>query len=88
VDMKLEVVVEGAWPGSVVLLEFARMADAQRWHHSPEYQKIVHLRTSNAISALVFVEGIAPDFSPAELARQIRAARKRQPSEVDWRISR
>ena len=37
-------VVEGAWPGSVVLIEFPSMADAENWYRSPQYQKILHLR--------------------------------------------
>ena len=67
-------VVEGAWPGSVVLMEFPSMAAAQNWYHSPEYQKILHLRVDNAISDLTLVDGVAADFTPAGLARQVRAA--------------
>jgi len=46
-------VVEGAWPGSVVLIEFPSMADAENWYRSPQYQKILHLRVNNAISDLI-----------------------------------
>jgi uncharacterized protein (DUF1330 family) len=42
-------VVEGAWPGSVVLMEFPSMTDARNWYHSSAYQKILHLRVNNAI---------------------------------------
>lgn len=69
-------IVEGAWPGSVVLMEFPSMADAQRWYNSPEYQRILSLRTNSAISDLIFVEGVAPAFTPAGFARQIRSAIK------------
>ena len=37
------------------------MTDAENWYHSPEYQRILHLRVKN--------------FAPARLAQQIRAAR-------------
>ena len=67
-------VVEGAWPGSVVLMQFPSMADARNWYNSPEYRRILHLRVDNAISDLILVEGVAPDFTPAGFARQIRAA--------------
>jgi uncharacterized protein (DUF1330 family) len=70
-------VVEGAWEGSVVLMEFESPARAQRWYNSLEYQSILRLRTNNAVSDLVFVEGVAADFSPARLAQQIRAAKNR-----------
>ena len=67
-------VVEGAWPGSVVLIEFPSMADAQNWYRSADHQKILNLRVKNAISDLIFVEGVRPDFTVAGFARQVRAA--------------
>ena len=67
-------VVEGAWPGSVVLLEFPSLTDAQKWYDSPEYRKIRHLRINNSINDLILVEGVSPDFTVAGFAQQIRAA--------------
>ena len=67
-------IVEGAWPGSVVLIEFPSLADAQNWYKSPEYQKILHLRTDNSISDLILVEGVAAGFTVAGFAQQVRAA--------------
>ena len=54
----------------------ASMADAQNWYHSPEYQKILHLRVKNAISDLILVDGVSADFTVAGFARQVRAAIK------------
>jgi uncharacterized protein (DUF1330 family) len=67
-------VLEGAWPGSVVLMEFPDIEAARKWYQSPEYQKILHLRTDNAISDLILVEPVGPNFTSADLARKIRAA--------------
>jgi uncharacterized protein (DUF1330 family) len=67
-------VVEGAWPGSVVLMEFAKMADAKNWYDSAEYQKILRLRVNNSISDLILVDGVRPGFTVAGFARQIRDA--------------
>jgi uncharacterized protein (DUF1330 family) len=67
-------VLEGAWPGQVVLMEFPGMAEALSWYRSPEYQRIVDLRVAHAISDLILVDGVAPDFTPARLAQQLRAA--------------
>ncbi|MFF3460428.1 DUF1330 domain-containing protein [Streptomyces sp. NPDC002730] len=67
-------VLEGAWPGSVVLLEFPDMAKAREWYNSPEYQKILPLRTDRTISDLILVDGVGPDFTPVGYAQQIRAA--------------
>lgn len=65
--------LEGAWPGSVVLMEFPDVDVAKQWYTSPEYQSILPLRTDNAISDLVLVDAVGPDFTSAEWARQIRA---------------
>ena len=65
-------VVEGAWPGSVVLVEFPSFADAQDWFASPECQRLLPLRINNAISDLILVEGVCSDFSVANLARRFR----------------
>jgi uncharacterized protein (DUF1330 family) len=70
-DAQVEV-QEGEWPGSVVLMKFPDMNAAKQWYGSPEYQKIIHFRTDNAISDLILVEPVAPDFTSAEWARQIR----------------
>jgi uncharacterized protein (DUF1330 family) len=64
--------MEGNWPGSVVLMEFPDMATALKWYNSPEYQKILHLRTGNAISDLILVDQVSPDFTSAAWAEQIR----------------
>ncbi len=66
-------VMEGAWPGSTVLMEFPDMATAQRWYHSPEYQEIIRLRTDNSISDLILVDPVGPDFTSAAWAGRIRA---------------
>ena len=70
----VDYVVEGAWPGSVVLMEFPSLTDAQNWYDSPEYKKIRHLRINNSISDMILVEGVGLDFTVAGFARQVRAA--------------
>jgi uncharacterized protein (DUF1330 family) len=70
IDTEVQV-MEGAWSGSVVLLEFPDMAKATAWYSSPEYQKILSLRTDHAISDLILVGGFGPDFTPAGYAKQV-----------------
>jgi uncharacterized protein (DUF1330 family) len=67
-------VLEGAWPGSVVLMRFPSRQAANAWYRSPAYQEILHLRTDNAISDLILVDQVDADFTSAGLARQLRAA--------------
>ncbi len=64
--------LEGAWPGSAVLMEFPNMDTAKEWYRSPEYQEILHLRTDNVISDLILVDAVAPGFTSAEWAQQLR----------------
>jgi uncharacterized protein (DUF1330 family) len=67
-------VVEGAWPGSAVLIEFPSMVAARSWYNSAAYQKIVRLRVNNSINDLVLIDGVGPDFTVAGFAQQTRAA--------------
>jgi len=67
-------VVEGAWPDSVVLIEFPSMTDAHNWYSSPEYQRILPLRVNNAVSDLILVDEVSPGFTVAGFAQQVRAA--------------
>jgi uncharacterized protein (DUF1330 family) len=67
-------VLEGAWPGSVVVMRFPDREAANAWYQSPAYQEILHLRTDTAISDLILVDQVAADFTSAGLARQLRDA--------------
>lgn len=51
-------VLEGLWPGHVVMIEFADRATARSWYRSTAYQSIVGLRTNNAVSDVVLVDGV------------------------------
>ena len=49
---------EGPVPvGVIVVLEFASLADAEAWYHSPAYQAVIPLRQRAANSRLFIVEG-------------------------------
>ncbi len=49
--------VEGE-PGPVtVVLKFPSKEALRAWYDSPEYQKIIHLRTDNTEGSLVFADG-------------------------------
>ncbi|WEV27547.1 DUF1330 domain-containing protein [Streptomyces sp. 71268] len=66
-------VLEGTWPGSMVLIEFPSLDDARAWYESPAYQAILRLRTDHIEGDVVLVEGVGPDYDPAERARALRA---------------
>ncbi|MEU5211124.1 DUF1330 domain-containing protein [Streptomyces sp. NPDC020742] len=55
-------VVEGDWPGFVVVIEFPGLDEARAWYASPAYQEILPLRTRHIQGDLVLVPGVAPDY--------------------------
>lgn len=65
-------VVEGAWPGSAIVLSFPDITKAREWYKSPAYQKILHLRTDHLVSDGILVEGVRPDHTPTKFAQKIR----------------
>ncbi|MCW5693322.1 MAG: DUF1330 domain-containing protein [Pseudolabrys sp.] len=67
-------VIEGAWPGSVVLMEFPDRHAADAWYHSADYQAIAPLRMRNAISDLVLIDALPAGFTIKGFARDIRKA--------------
>ncbi|MBB2745169.1 UNVERIFIED_ORG: uncharacterized protein (DUF1330 family) [Microbispora rosea subsp. rosea] len=67
-------VVEGAWPGLVVLMEFPDRAAADQWYTSAEYQKILPLRVNNAVSDVVLIDSLPADYTVRGFAQQVRAA--------------
>jgi uncharacterized protein (DUF1330 family) len=69
-------IVEGAWPGSVVLMEFPNREAADAWYNSPAYQAIRPLRTKNAISDIILIDSMPEGFTIKAFAEGIRNAVK------------
>lgn len=72
-------VVEGAWPGMVVLMEFADRETAEAWYASDAYQAILPLRTHHTISDLIFIDHLPEGFTVKAFAAQVREAIAGQP---------
>ncbi len=53
-------VIDGEFPGFVVVIGFPDVASAYDWYHSPAYQAILPLRLRNSEGGAVIVEGV-PD---------------------------
>jgi uncharacterized protein (DUF1330 family) len=50
---------EGDWrPQRLVVLEFASVDQARKWHQSPEYAPVAAIRQKAATSKVVIVEGV------------------------------
>lgn len=67
-------VVEGTWPGLVVLMEFPSRIAADAWYHSAAYQAILPLRVKNAISDIIFIDQLPAGFTVKGFAQGVRAA--------------
>jgi uncharacterized protein (DUF1330 family) len=51
--------LEGEMPYQrIAMLEFPSRAEAEEWYHSPEYQRILPLRTQSARCQFILVDGI------------------------------
>ncbi|MEU1819873.1 DUF1330 domain-containing protein [Streptomyces roseifaciens] len=65
-------VVEGAWPGNLVLIAFPDLAQARAWYASPAYQALIPLRTEHVEGTILFTDGVAPGYDPSALAAKLR----------------
>lgn len=67
-------VLEGEWPGTIVIIEFPDRAAAHAWYSSPAYQEILPRRTRHITAAAIIVDGVAPDYHPRTTADRLRHA--------------
>jgi uncharacterized protein (DUF1330 family) len=65
-------VLEGVWPGTLVLIEFPGVAQARAWYDSPAYREILHLRADHLVGDLILVDGCGDEHESAEFAAQLR----------------
>ncbi|MGW3787279.1 DUF1330 domain-containing protein [Micromonospora chokoriensis] len=67
-------VLEGDWPGDLVIIEFPDLSAARSWYGSSAYQEIKPLRTRHLAGEVILVEGVAADHNSSEMAAAIRRA--------------
>lgn len=68
VHMAEHEVVEGDWPGAVVMIAFPDVATIHEWYASPAYQEILPMRTRHIEGNVIVVEGVGPDYDPRKTA--------------------
>ncbi|MFC7548652.1 DUF1330 domain-containing protein [Plantactinospora sp. GCM10030261] len=66
-------VLEGTWPGTIVIIEFPDTDSAHAWYDSAEYQTILPLRTGNIEGEAVIVAGVEPGYDASMTAATMRA---------------
>ncbi len=64
-------VVEGEWPGHLVLIEFPDMEQARGWYESSAYQAILPLRTRNSEGSAILLEGVGPGYRAVQFLESL-----------------
>lgn len=62
--------VDGEFPGAVVVIEFPDLRRAHDWYNSPDYQAILPLRLRNAEGGAVIVEGCPDGYRAASFVEK------------------
>lgn len=64
-------VLEGEWPGHLVVIGFPDLSAARAWYDSPAYRDILALRTRNAEGVTLLVDGVPDGYRAAAYADKI-----------------
>lgn len=67
-------VLEGQWPGHVVMIQFPDIHAAQGWWISAAYRAIAPLRSRHIDGHIIVVEGVAEHYDARLAAQAVRAA--------------
>lgn len=67
-------VLEGPFPGTVVIIGFPDIERARAWYASEAYQVILPLRTGHIAGEAFLVEGVAADYDAGRTAAALREA--------------
>jgi uncharacterized protein (DUF1330 family) len=51
-------VLEGIWPGHLIIIEFPDRESARAWYQSSAYQQILPLRTNNSDGDVILADGV------------------------------
>ena len=60
-------VLEGDWPGDLVVIAFPDRASAEAWYRSPAYREIVGLRTGNSEGDVILIDGVTADHKATDI---------------------
>jgi uncharacterized protein (DUF1330 family) len=60
-------VLEGNWPGHLIVIEFPDRDRASAWYNSDAYQEIVRLRTDNSESDVIMIDGVGSEHRATDV---------------------
>ncbi len=67
-------VLEGDWPGDLIVIAFPDRAAAEGWYASPAYRAILPLRRGHAEGDVVIVDGVAEGHRATDILPGPKAA--------------
>jgi uncharacterized protein (DUF1330 family) len=62
-------VLEGADPGTLIVIEFPDRTSAERWYASPAYRDIMPLRTQHSNSTVFLIDGVDREHLATDVLR-------------------
>lgn len=63
-------VLEGEWPGDLIMIAFPDRAAAHAWYASPAYRAILPLRRDHTEGDVVIVDGVADGHRATDILRR------------------
>ncbi|MCX5404451.1 DUF1330 domain-containing protein [Streptomyces sp. NBC_00335] len=67
-------VVEGTWPGTIVVIAFPDLERARAWYASAPYQALIPLRADHIAGDIILVDGVPADYDASKTADRLREA--------------
>ncbi|WP_329198508.1 MULTISPECIES: DUF1330 domain-containing protein [unclassified Streptomyces] len=67
-------VMEGTFPGTLVVIGFPDIERARAWYASPAYQALVPLRARHIPGEIILVDGVPPGYDAHKTAAGLREA--------------
>lgn len=67
-------VMEGVFPGTMVIIGFPDIERARAWYASPAYQALIPLRARHIEGEIILVDGVGPDYDARKTAASLREA--------------
>ena len=62
-------VLEGTWPGDLIVIGFPDRERARAWYASPAYRKILPLRLGNSEGDVILVDGVPEDHRATDVLK-------------------
>ncbi len=62
-------ILEGSWPGDLVMIAFPDRQTARAWYASPAYQAILPLRTQNSEADIILVDCVEDNHQATDILK-------------------